>query len=285
VGSRGGFATGPEGTVAGRSGAGIAAGAGGTVAGYSRAGAAVGAYGLSGYTARGGWAAGRYGTRYVSAGTLHAQGAYVRDGFSNYHYFTPNWYAAHPNAWSAATWAAPAAWAGATWGALATTCGYPAQPVLYDYGSSVVYQGDQVYYNGDPVASAADYAQQASDIAAQTQQAEPSDKEEWIPLGVFGMVQGEEKDANDLFQLAISKQGILRGNYYNALTDSTVPVAGAVDKQTQRAAWTVGDRKEPVYETGIANLTQPESSLLVHFGKDRTQQWTLVRLEKPDDQK
>ena len=26
-------------------------------------------------------------------------------------------------------------------------------------------------------------------------------------------------------------------------------------------------------------------AMLVHFGKDRTQQWTLVRLEEPQDQK
>ena len=47
----------------------------------------------------------------------------------------------------------------------------------------------------------------------------------------------------------------------------------SVDKKTQRAAWTVGDRKEPIYETGFANLTRSETTMLVHFGKDRTQQW------------
>jgi len=30
-----------------------------------------------------------------------------------------------------------------------------------------------------------------------------------------------------------------------------------------------------VYETGLGNLSQQETQLLVHFGKDRTQQWTL----------
>jgi hypothetical protein len=38
-----------------------------------------------------------------------------------------------------------------------------------------------------------------------------------------------------------------------------------------------------VYETGFGNLTQPETEMLVHFGKDKTQQWTLVRLEPPKD--
>ena len=55
-----------------------------------------------------------------------------------------------------------------------------------------------------------------------------------------------------------------------------------MDKKTQRAAWIVGDSKDTVYETGIGNLTEAETTMLVHFGKDRTQQWTLVRLEPPE---
>lgn len=95
------------------------------------------------------------------------------------------------------------------------------------------------------------------------------------------MVQGDEKDANNVFQLAINKDGIIRGNYYNGLTDTTVPVSGSVDKNALRAAWIIGDKKDVVYETGVGNLSQAETSMLVHQGKDRTQQWTLVRLEPP----
>jgi hypothetical protein len=96
------------------------------------------------------------------------------------------------------------------------------------------------------------------------------------------MVQGEQANGNDLFQLAINKAGTIRGNYYNALSDTTLPVYGAVDKKTQRAAWTVGDKKEPIYEVGFANLTKDETTMMVHFGKDRSQQWTLIRMQEPE---
>ena len=92
-------------------------------------------------------------------------------------------------------------------------------------------------------------------------------------------------NGNDLFQLAVNKAGTIRGNYYNVLSDTTLPVYGSVDKQTQRAAWTVGDRKEPIYEAGFANLTKSETTMLVHFGKDRTQQWTLIRMDPPAEKK
>ena len=82
--------------------------------------------------------------------------------------------------------------------------------------------------------------------------------------------------------MAINKQGVIRGNYYNALTDSTTPIYGSADKTSQRAAWTVGDKKTPVYEAGIANLTKDETTMLVHFGEGKSQQLTLVRVEKPE---
>ena len=93
--------------------------------------------------------------------------------------------------------------------------------------------------------------------------------------------EGEEKSTN-IFQLAINKDGVIRGEYYNALTDTTEPVYGSVDKKTQRAAWTVADRKSPVYEAGIANLTKDETTMLVHFSKEKAQQFTLVRIQQPE---
>ena len=58
-----------------------------------------------------------------------------------------------------------------------------------------------------------------------------------------------------------------------------------MDRRTQRAGWTVGDRKDVVYETSVGNLTEDETTMLVHFGKDRTSSGTLIRLEQPDEGK
>jgi hypothetical protein len=210
----------------------------------------------------------------------------VRNNFFHNDCFHGNWWRRYPGAWRAAGWVTAAAVFGtATWAACSSYCGYPAEPVYYDYGSNVVYEGDTVYINGDVVGTQEQYAEQAITIADTGKQAEASKEEEWLPLGVFAMVQGEQVNGNDLFQLAINKSGTIRGNYYNALNDIDQPVYGAVDKKTQRAAWTVGDRKEPIYEVGIANLTKSETTMLVHFGKDRTQQWTLVRMDQPEEKK
>jgi uncharacterized protein (TIGR03000 family) len=141
-----------------------------------------------------------------------------------------------------------------------------------------------VYVNGQPGPTAAEYCQQAADLALTAPAAPPPEKkdEEWQPLGVFALVQGDQSDPSAVFQLAVNKAGIIRGNYYNILTDTTLPVRGAVDKKTQRARWVVGDQKTTVYDTGIANLTKDESPLLIHFGKEWTQEWLLVRIQEKD---
>jgi hypothetical protein len=261
----------------------VAAGPGGAVAGAHRGGVAAGPHGLARYTAYG--AAAGHRTEFIAAGSLHARGAYVRQGFAHYRCFTKGWYTDHPAAWRAVAWTAATFWAGATWATVSSTCGYPAEPIAYDYGSSVVYEDGQVYSDGEPVGTAEEYTEQAAQIAARGEAVKASEKEEWISLGVFGIVQTDEQNANDVFQLAVNKDGVLRGNYYSAVLDISLPVYGSVEAKTQRAAWTVGGQKGTVYETGIGNLTGPQTAVLVHFGKERTQQWTLVRLEPPEEEK
>jgi hypothetical protein len=274
VAGKSGVAVGPGGAVAGK--AGVATGPGGTVAGKS--GVAVGPGGAVAGSTR--VAATPYGTYYRSAAAITGQGVYVRQGFAHYNCFRPGWYPQYPGAWVAA---GLAAWSAASWGNVSSSCGYPAEPMYYDYGSTAVIEGDAVYVNGDQVGTTEQYAEQAEAIADAGQQAKPAEDEKWQSLGVFAMVQGDATTAHNLFQLAINKDGVIRGNYYNAMTDAAEPVVGSVDRATQRAAWTVGGRKTPVYEAGIANLTKEETTMLVHFAKDKTRQMTLVRIEAPSD--
>lgn len=259
--------TGPLGTGASVSRSGFASGPGGTAA--YRGGAAVGQSGAVAY--RGGAAVTSSGTYYHSAAAISTQGYHVQNSFVQQ-------YPALSARWAGYTYR-PIAWA-----ALASYGGYPADTATsYDYGSSVVYQDNDVYVNGENAGTAAEYADQASAIANVGAQAPPAKEEDFKPLGVYAMVMGDEKTSYNIFQLAISKDGILKGSYYNALTDTTDPVTGAVDKKTQRAAWTVGDKKSPTYEAGIVNLTEDQTTMMVHYSKDRSQQFTLVRIKQDEN--
>ena len=103
-------------------------------------------------------------------------------------------------------------------------------------------------------------------------------------LGGQSPVPAVTQSSNNIFQLAINKDSVIRGNYYNAITDKTEQVYGSVDKQTQRAAWIVGDDKKPAYEAGLVNLTKDETSMMVPYANDRSVQATLYRIKQDGDQ-
>ncbi len=134
------------------------------------------------------------------------------------------------------------------------------------------------------VTSADDYADQAQAIATRIPDVDP-EKVEWMPLGVFALTQkdGSVEDSSLFLQLAISKEGIIAGSFQNTATGKTFEVEGTIDRDSQRAAWGPVGESWPIMETGIYNLTENEAGALVHFADAETQQWTMVRLDEPDD--
>ena len=155
-------------------------------------------------------------------------------------------------------------------------------PVTYDYGNNISYQEDGVYVNGQRKYSSDDYYQQVRTIALSEPQG-VSEKSEWMPLGVFALQRPKADSPHAILQLAVSKEGAIAGTFYNVATEKTRPVHGTIDKQTQRAAWTVGNGAENkmIMETGAYNLTQDQTQILVHLGPDNARKWLLVRMEAP----
>jgi hypothetical protein len=103
-----------------------------------------------------------------------------------------------------------------------------------------------------------------------------------LPLGVFALTQSDKTKSDVSLQLAVNKQGVIRGNSTDTESNKNQVIQGSVDKQTQRVAFTVGENTTNVVETGLYNLTKDEAPCLIHFGKDKTEQWLLVRIQKPD---
>ncbi len=213
----------------------------------------------------------------------HDRGDQIRDQIRDnnprldFWHNNPNWARwryNRPYRW--ATWAALGSW----WG------GGSSEPIYYDYGEegNVYYEDDNVYVDGEVAATADEYTDSAAELAEQGSAAQPSEVKEgdWMSLGVFAVADQEKGEPNMFLQLAVNKDGVISGSYYNESTKSTQTVQGAVDKKTQRAAWTIGDNKSPVLDTGIYNLTKDETQVLVHFGKEKTQTWLLVRMEEPE---
>jgi hypothetical protein len=190
------------------------------------------------------------------------------------------WWGARPwhHWWGCPTWAGYQTWF-PSWGW--------SDPYYYDYGpgGNVVFSSGYAYVNDQPIATIEDYAASALDLATVPTPANPDEATEWLPLGTFAIaIDKDDKEPTRILQLAVDRDGIISGTMYNKTTEQTYPVQGRVDKATQRVAFTIGDVKDVVMETGIYNLTQQQTPLLAQ-GEGRTETYLLLRLDppKPDD--
>lgn len=229
--------------------------------------------------------------------SLENRGNTIRNNFYNGGWYGGRgWYGAHFNAWWPGRWYGGwGGWGvglatGLLWADLATWGGYAASPVSYDYGTTVVYSDDAVSVAGEEAGTPETYAQQATDLAESgAADGVAGDEDEWRPLGVYALARDGETKPSTFISLAVNQQGVLRGNYYDAISDSSMEITGKVDQQTQRAAWTIGEHATSVYEAGIANLLDDQTQVLVHRnGKDgaptgNVEQMLLVRVDDGKD--
>lgn len=278
VGGVGGARTGPGGTTigAGRVGASYTGPGGNT---YTKVAGGAAVRGPGGNTVAAGRGAAFANGQFVGGKSWTA----VNGNFTRWNAFTPGWYGRYPGAWWPGKWAvAGTAWAAATWATAGGYCGCSGEGTYYDYGENVTYDDGNVYYGDQPVASDVQYYSQADQIAATGQDPQ---NEEWLPLGVFAVISGPtQTDSDKVVQLALNKEGVIRGNLQDSLTDKVITVSGAVDKKTQRVAMKLEGNDSVVVDTSLYNLTNDEVPILVHFGPDRQETRTLIRLKPPEDQ-
>ena len=225
------------------------------------------------------------------------QAAAVRTGYGGYgRYYNNNWYGRYPNAWRAARLTTVAIWTAAAWGSASAYCGCDTSAaVSYDYGESIYVEDGTVYDGDQPIATSEEYYDQAvaiadaGAVAIADAGADPGadaggDDEDWMPLGVFGIVTDGQKTPEKSLQLALSKEGLIRGNLIDELTGEPKPIQGSVDKESQRVAISLVDDKSIVAEMGLYDLTEDTLTMMVHRGKDKVETRGLVRLTPPDQE-
>jgi hypothetical protein len=220
------------------------------------------------------------------------------NSFFNVHWWGTSWWRPRPLpalARSPWWWWRPLRWTSVSvfWGPAIAP-----QPVIYDPGTTVFYEGDTVYIDGQPsgqaTAARADAVALANPVLEETPVPDPpatgadnedgtgSPEGDWLPVGVWALTQQQQGDATMFFQLSIDRNGIVAGAYKNVLTGDEQPVAGRLDFKTQRVAWHIGSATTTVYETSLSNLENDVAGLFVHFGEAQTQTWMLVRMPSPE---
>jgi hypothetical protein len=222
------------------------------------------------------------GARNWSTADLRVQGNLARSNFRDYGVFGRGWFAQYPNAWDPRGNAFNV-WTPADWADVNAWFGGELPPYEYTYGNELTYENNDVCLDGRPIATADKYYASAAAIAQTGERANiprESAAASWLPLGVFAAIPSGATSSRMLLQLAVNKAGIIRGNYFDPPAKNIQLVQGAVDKETERAAWVVADKKSIIFDCVLYNLTKTETPVLVHMGEGKAEQWVLVRLNK-----
>ena len=212
--------------------------------------------------------------------------------------FSPAWYANHPKAWqythpNANVWAAATFGGAATWlglsalGSGSGVAGDDGTVYTSDADDSGDDETDDSQENGSQATDESEDSDDSAELAEELAHAGavdlPADTT-FLPLGVYSLVAASHEDASALVQLSVSKDGVLRGSYYDLVSDEGQKIQGAVDKKTQRVAWTIGANGRVVFESSLSDLTQATGPVSLYFENGQTREWNLTRLEETPTQ-
>lgn len=101
----------------------------------------------------------------------------------------------------------------------------------------------------------------------------------WLPLGTFAAVPaGSERSlAPHLFlELAVHRDGTVRGNYFDAVSDAVHPVTGRFDRDTGALSWQIGSGGAE-FETTAEGLAGGRGEATVRRGSTE-RPWLLIGL-------
>ena len=192
--------------------------------------------------------------------------------------FTPAWYGEHPDAWHD-THPHADLWAVTGVAGLTNWLGYPAAASATAVTSTTVAAASATTIAAGTETAATATATTTDGNASN---AAPPPDLEWMPLGVYATGPKDVAQAHVYQQLAVSKQGELKGNYYDSITNTTQPVSGSIDRDTRKATWKVDAKGGATFETTVDALTKTPSSVTMKSGGGQ-HEWELLQVQKPDD--
>lgn len=180
------------------------------------------------------------------------------DFWKNHNYRGSRFDHGHRNWWRRSSWADLNDWVG--WP-------YYSSPVYYEWGYPIdITTEEYPEYRYLPEGGG-----QEQSLAIQ-------DEDDWLPLGVFAVLTDENSPPLMYFQLVLNRDGTIGGSYYNQSTGLLYPIEGVADQETQSAIWRIANTEVPIFQTGLYNLTFPQTSVDVHFSDENIQEWLMIRL-------
>ena len=185
--------------------------------------------------------------------------------------FTPDWYARHPQAWRP-TQPSTDWWQAAS---VATITAWLGQPVTA--AGTAASDSAAVTTAGAVV----DDGLQSVLVlpAGHDNQAAPASDADWLPLGVFAVAPQGTSQPHVYQQLAVDRKGGIKGTSYDAISGTSQPIEGTIDRTSSMASWTVGTNGSRFTAPIRAFASEPRTVSVVSAGQSRSLE--LMPMQRP----
>lgn len=150
----------------------------------------------------------------------------------------------------------------------------------YEVSDDYVYLDEQIVGTTGEVYQEAYALADTGVLVEDTTQVTATESDQWLPLGLFGVVSNVGDKPEIMIQMALDREGNIAGSYYNTTAEVTLPLIGSVEQDTQRVAWKIGETDPIVMQTGLENLSKESSTVLVFFSDGTSETWTLERQDE-----
>jgi hypothetical protein len=101
-----------------------------------------------------------------------------------------------------------------------------------------------------------------------------------MQVGVYSLSETGTSDPTRMVQMDVSRDGKIRGNYFDVLSNQVTLLSGEVNKETQAVAWTLGTNSNAVFRTTLSALTQPGGTVQVQFPNGKSSSWLIGQVKQ-----
>ena len=186
--------------------------------------------------------------------------------------FTPDWYAKHPQAWRptqpSTNW-----WQAAD---VATINAWLEQPV--NAAGNAASDSAAVTTAGgvgdDGLQSVLVLPAGHDNSAAPT-----ASDADWLPLGVFAVAPQGHSQPHTYQQLAVDRKGGIKGTSYDAISGTSQPIEGTIDRGSSMASWIVGTNGSRFTAPIQAFASEPRTVSVSSGGQPRSLE--LMPMQRP----
>jgi len=102
---------------------------------------------------------------------------------------------------------------------------------------------------------------------------------DWLPLGVFAVAPQGNSRPHTYQQLAVDRKGTIKGNFYDAISGTSQPIEGTVDRTTLMASWTVGTNGSRFTAPMRAFTSEPRTVSVASDGQ--SQSLAMMPMQRP----